>query len=516
MRGCGSAAPVSEPAGKPACPWLYERPPARFPSLEGDLSVDVAVVGGGIAGLTAAALLRRSGATVAVIEARRVGRETSGRSAGDVSALQGLAYGRLSERRGAAAAHAHAQANQAAVELVAALAAEGPGCGLMRVPAHVYVESTDALAAVEREVEAAAAAGLSASFTQETELPFPVAGAVRLPRQVRLDPYRYLAGLAATIPGDGSHVFELTRALEVEEGEPCRVRTDRGTVVAGDAIVATHLPIIDRGLFFARTRPERSYLLAARVDADDAVDGMYLSTEVPPHSVRGQPSAGDAGAATLLIGGERHPLAEGGSALARLRRLESHARERFRVRSIEYRWSAHDYAPPDGLPYIGPITPLARRLHVATGFDGWGLASGTVAGTILADAILERPNPSAWLYDPARAGAAGAVATRLAERAGAARHRLARGMGAAVDDPGAHVATGEAKVIGGGREQVAVHRDAGGRVHAVSALCTHRGCTVRWNDAKGSWYCPCHGSRFDLDGHVLEGPAVRDLEPWRP
>lgn len=497
--------------GNPVSVWLDGAPATTYPALDGDLSVDVAVIGGGMAGLTAAFLLRRAGASVAVVEAGRIARGVSGHTTAKVTSQHGLTYADLLASWGEPAAQAYAESNQAAIETMAGWVDElDIECAWERAPAYAYAVSPEGMARIEREVEAALSLGLPASYVEETELPYSVAAAIRFDDQAQFDPHAYLVTLAREIPGEGSHILERTRVTDVSEGAPCVVRAPGGTIVAGDVIVATHLPFLDRGAFFARTHPERSYVLGLDAGAATSLEGMYLGTDSPVRSVRAhRPKAGRP---MLLVGGEGHKVGQGGSTGERVLRLDEWARERFDVRSVDFRWSSQDNMPVDGVPYVGRMTPLSSRLYVATGFRKWGMTGGTVAGMVLSDAILKRSNLWAWLYDPGRVKAASSARSLLSESLDVGRRFATDRLVRPRRDPAGEVGPGEAKVVRAGTEPVAVYRDPAGRLHAVSAVCSHLGCVVGWNDSEGSWDCPCHGSRFDPDGRVLHGPAVADLD----
>jgi Rieske Fe-S protein len=273
-------------------------------------------------------------------------------------------------------------------------------------------------------------------------------------------------------------------------------------------VVATHFPFLDRGLFFARMHPERSYVVAARV-AGALPQGMYLSSDRPSHSLRAHP---DGDAELLLVGGESHKTGKG-HASERYSALEDWARERFAVESVEYRWATQDNMPADGMPFVGRLTPRSKRVLVATGFRKWGLANGTAAARMIADSILGRRNAWAHAFDPQRANVAAAAPSLLKENADVAFHFFADRLAKRSAADG--LAPGEGRVTGAGLGQRALYKDEDGRVHSLSARCTHLGCIVSWNDAERTWDCPCHGSRFAADGAVIQGPAVHPL-PARP
>src|SRR5918997_5637448 len=381
--------------------WIATTGQTAYPTLDREMHVDVAVLGGGMAGLMAALLLKRDGATVAVLEAGRVAAGVTAYTTAKVSSLHGIQYQSVASSFGEDGAKAYGQANEAAIERIAALVEElGIDCDWRRKPAYTYAEDDQGREQVQDEVQAALKAGLKASFTTVTDLPWQVTGAIRVEDQAEFHPRRFLLAIAEQIPGDGSHVFEQTQATGVKEGDPMRVETENGPIVVADQVVcATHFPFLDRGGYFARMHPERSYALGIYV-RDRAPQGMYLSTESPSHTVRSHPT--DRGE-LVIAGGESHKVGQSGEDTAeRVARLERWAHERFDVEEIAYRWSTQDNMPIDGVPYIGRHHPGAKRLWVATGFKKWGLAWGAAAGEILADLIAGRSHPWASLVDPNR------------------------------------------------------------------------------------------------------------------
>jgi glycine/D-amino acid oxidase-like deaminating enzyme/nitrite reductase/ring-hydroxylating ferredoxin subunit len=484
--------------------WLATAPPARHGPLERDVHVDVAVIGGGIAGVTTAVLLKRAGARVAIVEADAVGSGATGCTTAKVSALQSTILSTIRSRHGDDAAATYADASVAAVEKVSELAAaEGVECDIERRPAYTYAADESELDSVVAELEAARRAGLAVERVDGPDLPFATAGAVRLDLQLQFHPVRYVRGLAASVEGDGSYVFEDTRARGVDAGAPCRVRTARGTITADQVVVATHYPILDRGLYFARLKAERSYCVAARVRGP-LPKGMSINAGSPTRSVR---SYGE----VLIVGGEGHPAGATDATPERFRRLEAFARQHWDVEAITHRWSAQDPVPYDHLPTIGRYRPRSSRLWVTSGFMKWGLTSATFAAMVLADLVNGRENAWAATFDPNRVSLRSAhelaqLGAKFSIDFVADRVTPAQ-AGSARDVP-----SGEARVVRDGLGKVGVYRDEAGGVHAVSLRCTHLGCLLRFNSAERSWDCPCHGSRFDVDGEVLEGPAVDPLE----
>jgi glycine/D-amino acid oxidase-like deaminating enzyme/nitrite reductase/ring-hydroxylating ferredoxin subunit len=484
--------------------WLADMPPTSHGRLRGEVESDVAVLGGGIAGLTTALLLKRDGARVVVLEGRRIGSGVTGCTTAKVTALQQTAYRQLIRRHGSDGATVYAEASSSGVEMLAGLAAEEEiDCDLERRAALTYAAEEGERSTVESEFDAASASGLPVKLVEDAELPYRAHGAVRLDEQVQLHPVRYVQGLARAVDGAGSHVFERSAALAVDSGAPCRVRTDGGVVTAQQVVVATHYPLLDRGLFFARLEPIRSYCIAALIPGAPP-QGMSISAGKTTRSVR---SYGE----MLILGGEGHTTGAHAATPERFRRLEQFAREHWDAGEITHRWSAQDPVSWDLLPVIGRYRPRASRLFVASGFHKWGFSSATFGARIIADLIAGRDNAWAARFDPSRIGLRGLP--KLAEmNARVAVDFVGDRLSPAIGHEASDLRAGDARVLRRGLGKTGVFRADDGTLHAVSLRCTHLGCLLRFNGAERTWDCPCHGSRFDIDGAVLEGPATSPLE----
>jgi glycine/D-amino acid oxidase-like deaminating enzyme/nitrite reductase/ring-hydroxylating ferredoxin subunit len=490
--------------------WVATTPDTSYPALAGEVEADVAVVGAGITGVTAATLLKRAGRRVALLDSKRIVRGATGYTTAKVTSGHGVVYGQLTDTFGEDGARIYAESNQAAIERIAELASEGGiDCDFERKDNYVIAEKDEERSQVEQEAEAMRKLGLPASFVTETPLPFDVAGAARLENQAQFHPRKYLLGLAETLPGDGSHVFENTRVKHVNQGDPCVVETELGNVRARDVILATHLPFMDRGLFFAKAHPHRSYAIAAPIDPTMAPDGMFINAGTPTRSVR---TIRDGDRLFIQTGGEGHKPGQAGDEPERYDTLEAFLREHWPdAGEIEYRWSTQDYMSVDRVPYIGRLSRRSEHVFVATGFNKWGMTSGTVAAEILADTVLGRENRWADLYDSKRLNPRASAMKFVKENAATGfrffAQRLARGEKQSPDELG----PGEGGILRVKGLKRAVYKDDGGAVHVLSPVCRHLWCYVEWNEAEGSWDCPCHGSRYTGEGRVIQGPTVQDL-----
>ncbi|NNF58801.1 MAG: FAD-dependent oxidoreductase [Rhodothermaceae bacterium] len=489
--------------------WLATTPDTDYPALGANdsLEVDVAVIGAGITGLTTALLLKRAGARVALVEAGRVCAGVTAYTTGKVSSLHGLTYRSLRASFGDETARIYGEANEAAIALVETLIDElGIECGWARGPAYTYTADEKTLRKVEEEVEAAQAAGLPASFTTETELPFDVLGAVRFEDQAQFHARKYGLALAAAVEGDGSRVLERTRIVHVSAAEKTCTAENGGTVKADQIVLATHLPIMGRGGFFAKTSPSRSYLLAAEVD-EDAPEGMYLGVGPETRTLRAAE-----GGRYLVLGGASHKTGQEPDTPACYTAIEDWARAHYTVRTVAYRWSAHDYVPVDGLPYVGRLPLSVDRVWLATGYNKWGLTNGTVAASIITDGIGGTPSPWADTFDANRLDVLPSAKKFIEENLNVATRFVGDRIRHLDGKPLDALGLDEGAVVELNGERIGAYRDAEGDLHGVGLTCTHLGCHVTWNPAERSWDCPCHGSRFGVDGRVLHGPALQPLE----
>ncbi len=370
---------------------------------------------------------------------------------------------------------------------------------------------------IEQEYDAAAACGLPVRWTVPTELPFPVVGAVAMDDQLRIDPVKLCADVVARLRTLGASVYEGIRITAVEEDRTgCTVSGDGFSVRADNVVLATHLPIVDPALIAGRSTPVRSYIVAGHVPTPP--DGMYLAADEgwsirpagPAPSNRSRSARRTATPPNLLIGGESHQMLDSVDSAPHLERLERWALERFGM-EVSHRWSAFDYESVDGLPYVGRLAPGSRRRFVATGFGKWGMSMSMVAADVIADLIDGCDNPDTDLLDASRL--LPTVGRTVVKNNVKVAVRFGGDRAIAVISPEQRLTPGTGEVVRRGSSLVATACDLSGRTHDVDAVCTHLGCIVSFNAGEQTWDCPCHGSRFDLDGQVLDGPARKPLTP---
>ncbi len=462
------------------------------PSLKGNLAVDAAVIGGGLAGVLTASLLWEAGLRTVVLEADRAGSGQTGNTTAKVTAQHGDIYCRLEESLGPEAAALYAEANQKAVEQYETMIRKrNISCGWERLPAWLYSRSGENTLA--REAEAQKRAGLPAGFAKDAGLPFPIKGAVRCEGQAQFHPLEFLFSLA-----DNLEIYEGTRVLEVEGDQ---LRTSGGLVRAKHIMFACHFPFVNApGYYFLRMHQERSYAVALRGGPE--LEGMYYSVDPGGLSLR---RAGE----YLLVGGGSHRTGENQDG-GKYEALSRSAGLLFPEAKEAARWSAQDCVTLDGVPYIGQFSASTPSWYVATGFGKWGMTHSMVAAQLLRDQILGRENPYAGIFSPQRFTPAASAGQLLSNGLHAVRD-LGRELLAPARGAAGTLPPGRGGVVELEGEKVGVYRTADGEAYIVDIRCPHLGCQLEWNPDEKSWDCPCHGSRFDERGRLLCGPAQQDL-----
>ena len=464
----------------------------RKPELQGDLRADVAIIGGGMAGMLTAYRLKQRGVRVVVLEADRIGGGQTGRTTAKITSQHGMIYEALIQKFGLERAQQYARANQLAIREYTRIVQErNIDCNFRSAPAYLY--TTSGPEPLRREAEAAAKLGIDAHFTAQTELPFAVTGAVCFEDQALFHPLKFLRGIC-----DDLEVYENTPVLRAD-GKA--LETPSGQVRAERVVFATHFPFVNMpGLYFMRMHQERSYVLALR--SDWKPQGMYLGVDADGLSFREAEGL-------LLFGGGNHRTGEN-SAGGQYEMLNARREALLPDSGEAARWSAQDCITLDGVPYIGRYAASAPDWYVATGFAKWGMTSSMAAAMIISESICAEPPEWAGVFSPERftpsASAKNFAADALQSVKGLGRKLFSVPTQVLEDLPKGH--GGIVDVDG---RKAGVYKDADGRCHIVDPRCPHMGCQLEWNPDECSWDCPCHGSRFDYTGALIDNPAQEDL-----
>ncbi|WP_461614602.1 FAD-dependent oxidoreductase [Clostridium sp. Marseille-QA1073] len=489
--------------------WLDTTKTTNYEKLNGNFEIDIAIIGGGLAGISTAYMLKKSGFNVAVFEGNRIGENTTGNTTAKITSQHDLIYDKLINDFGKEKARQYADANQSAIKKIKEIIEENNiDCDFEEKIACVYTESEKYIDKIEREVKAAESLGISAEFAKKVALPFDIKAGVVFHNQAQFHPRKYLLALAEKVNGDGSYIFEHTRILDVDkEDKKLILSTKDEKITANKVIVATHFPILNsHGLYFVRMHGERSYVLG--LDTKNInVDGMYISAEKPKRSFRTQ-KLGDRD--VLLLGGESHRTGEFYNTEKCYEALKKYGEKLYESMEIIYKWSTQDMTPLDGVPYIGQYSANTENLYVATGFQKWGMTSSTVAAMIITDLISTGKSPWIDVYTPSRFN----VASSIKELGGNASKFTQRYTKGKLDYPEKsikNVGKGEGKVVEYEGRKIGVYRDEQGNYYGVEIICTHMQCELQWNNSEKSWDCPCHASRFTIKGEIIEGPTVKPL-----
>jgi glycine/D-amino acid oxidase-like deaminating enzyme/nitrite reductase/ring-hydroxylating ferredoxin subunit len=432
---------------------------------------------------------------VVVVEGLRVGGQVTGGSTAKITTQHALIYDHLIRARGLDAAQSYADANGAGVRQIRKWIDElSIECALETRDAYAYTTSPERRQEIEAEAEAAGKLGLEADVLARAPLPFDTAAALRFPDQAQFNPASYLVGLAAAVAERGGLIFERSRARLIGEASRWRVVTDEGNVHCEHVVIATNMTVKSPLGMAKRTQPRSHTAMAFRIDDPRTVQGMFIGIDDPTHSIR---TGSDAEGPLLVVLGPKFNTGQDGDVAKRFVDLERWARRNLPVGETVWRWCNEDYDTPDRVPYAGTPDPQkAPGFHIATGFNAWGISNGTAAGMMIADLVAGTASPWADLYDPRR------PYPDDFHQDGDSQSIVGN-----VDD----IPPGAGGVVVKGDEKIAAWRDESGTVHALSASCTHKGCTVTWNNADRTWDCPCHGSIFAADGSVIHGPARTPL-----
>jgi glycine/D-amino acid oxidase-like deaminating enzyme/nitrite reductase/ring-hydroxylating ferredoxin subunit len=482
-----------------------------FPTLRSNVRADVCVVGAGIAGLTTAYLLATEGRSVVVIDDGPPASGMTGATTAHLVTALDRGYAEIETKRGRDAARLAAESHGAAVDRIEEIVrGEKIACDFFRVDGFLFAAREGDRKRLEDEYEAARRAGAGVEMAAGAGLPFETGPCIRFRRQGQFQPLLYIAGLSRALKRRGGRLFRGVHADRIEGGTPARIQAGERKITARAVVVATNSPVNDRVAIHTKQAPYMTYVIGARIPRDSVPRALYWDTQSPFHYVRLQPLAD--GDDCLIVGGEDHKTGQADDTTERHARLEAWARERFpMLQSVEYTWAGQVMETLDGLAFIGHNPADEKNVFVVTGDSGVGLTHGTIAGMLLTDLILGRPSPWAELYDPSRKVPLGA-GRFLKENLNVAAQYADYAAPSDADDT-REIARDSGALVRRGAAKVAVYRDERGGLVELSAVCPHLGCLVHWNQAEKTWDCPCHGSRFDKRGKVVNGPANTDLAP---
>lgn len=448
--------------------WIGTTPQTTYEQLTKEIKTDVAIIGGGISGITTAYLLKNLGVKTVLIEANKIGGGTTGHTTAKITIQHDLIYHRLIKEFGFEKARIYADANKKAIEKIDQIVKDNNiDCSLERKDAYIFTTTSEYIEDIENETAAAQRLLIDAHCTTNTELPYPVLSSVCFKNQAQFHPLKYLKRLAELSLGENNLIFENSRAIEIENNE---VRTKEGKIIADKIVIATHYPIINsHGYYFLKIYQDRSYVSALK-NAQN-FNAMYLDAKKEGDSFRSCEGY-------TIYSVESHRTGQMDKNISYYEKMKDRAKKLYNDCEISYMWSAQDCFTLDRVPYIGKYCSSVENLYVATGFAKWGMTNGTVAGMLLSDLIVENKNDWSEMFSPLRMEMASSSAKEFFTIAGTVAKNFA------VDS----LTKGE------------------------NPRCSHMGCKLEKNNDENSFDCPCHGSRFNEKGEILDSPAIKGLE----
>lgn len=528
--------------------WLDNDEYLEFPSVTGETKVDVAIIGGGIVGITTGLMLKKQGFKVAIIESKTVASDVTGSTTAKITISSNLIYDNILSNSGIETALKFKDANILAFDKLSEIINEYKiDCDYKKIPLYIYSTDKSNFKEIEKEYKALKKLNIDADLTDDFQMPFNeesfnkfnkdnankennknnknsknnvnnvnnvknenkddniVNKAIRYNNQAVFHPKKYCNELVKLIPGEGSYVFEKTKVIDIEKNKINKVITEKGNVQAESIVIATNSPIYDPDASLSYMSPIKSYILGVYIK-EKLPDSMFVDIN-PFHTYRKAPTEkGD----LLILAGEHHLTGQGEDTINHFKKLIEYTEKKFNIDSIEYFWSNQDNKTVDGIPVIGETSQ--KGIYVATGFGSWGLVKATLAGMMLTDAISNKENDYTKTFSPKRFKKQPSIKKRC--QSSFNTKDLSKEELKIVNDEILDLKPDEARIIELSERGVSIYKDLNSNVFALQANCTHFGCRLSWNSAEKTWDCPQHGSLFDYKGNSIHGPAIRNLKSY--
>lgn len=460
--------------------------------LKGDIETDILIIGAGIAGILIGYFLKQNGKEVVLIDKAEIACGNTGNTTAKITSQHDLIYDKLIKEFGEEKAKQYAYANELAIKKYKEIIKERKiDCDFQELPAYIY--SLNEIDKIKKEVESAKKLGIDAEFVEKIDLPLDVKGAIKFNNQGQFNPLKFLKDISKELV-----IYEHTRAIKIEEN---LVSTDKGNIVAKQIVIATHYPIMNApGYYFMKMHQERSYVIA--LENAESIKGMYIDCEKQGYSFRSYKDL-------LLLGGisQRTGENESGGSYDKLRAF---AKEIYPNSKEKYHWSAQDCITIDGIPYIGRYSDSTPNIYVATGFNKWGMTSAMVSAMIISDLILENDNNFSEIFSPKRFDLSLSINNIANDLVKTAKNFIAQKISIPSSEL-EHIKNGHAGIVEYNSQKVGVYKDKDGKEFIVSTKCAHLGCELNWNADELTWDCPCHGSRFDYKGNLIDSPAIKNI-----
>ena len=489
--------------------WILSSKNSHYETLNKNEQTDCLIVGSGIVGLTTAYLLAKENREVIIIDANTVGGGSSGRNTGKVTSQHGLIYNAISKKHSPKKARMYYDANEEGMKLVEDIINEhNISCDLKKVPSFVYTLDENYIKDIKNEYETCKELKIPCDYYDHINgIPLDVKGALCFKEQIQFHPKKYIDQLAKINKDLGVKIYENTSAIDIEVAEKYVIKTDKGySIECNNLIIASSNPWYDGlRLYFAKEEASRSYLICTKLK-EKILDGNYINVEEPRRTFRNYED--ESGERYLIIGGQDHKTGKCDNEGESYDIIEDYAKNNFKVGEVISKWSAQDYLPYDEVPYIGRINSKENNIYIVTGTNKWGLSNGSIGAKIITDLITKNSSEYEELYNPSRVKSY--LNSKFIESSVEMAYDYIKGKINSGDDRLPQKDEGKTITING--ERYGAYRDAKGYLYIVDITCTHLGCELRFNSAEKSWDCPCHGSRFNYKGEILNGPALKPLK----
>jgi len=468
---------------------------------------DIVIVGGGITGISTAYHLQKAGMNCLLLEAHELCFGTTGGTTAHINTLLDVPYSTIEKKFSKEKAGLVAESVKEAVNTIRdTVYKNNIDCDFKTTSATLFAETDKQKDELDKISAATSDAGIKNDFINKISIPIKFLKAIQVNEQGKFNPVRYVHSLAIQFEKAGGVILQQCRFVSADESENVTVETSNGKYTGRFLIHATHIPPGVNLLHF-RCVPMRSYAIAVTLKNDEYPEDLLYDMYDPYNYYRSQKIDGRN---YFIVGGKDHKTAHEENQEYRFLELESHIRKYFEVKEVVYKWSSQYYESPDGLPYIGQL-PGHDKIYVATGFGGNGMPYSTVAALLLTKMITNQHSPYKDLYDPNRLKPVAGFTNFVSHNVDVVKQFASKWFSHEDLHELAELATEEGRIVNFKDEKVAIYKDENGAIHALSPICTHVGCEVKWNNTELTWDCPCHGARYSYDGRMLNGPATKNL-----
>ena len=490
--------------------WIDSTKMKNFNELKENIECDVCIIGGGITGISIAYKLSKVGINTVVLERDKIASKTTGNTTGKITSQHDLFYKYLIDSKGIDYARGYLDANEKAIiDIKNIIEQENIECDFENQSSYVYTQDKKEIQKIKDEVEALHKLDFPAKYVTETSLPLKILAGIEFPNQAQFNPLKYISGLCDSILNSNCKIFENTKVYDVEKLDDHYITyTKNNKIKSKYVVLACHYPFINApGFYFLKMYQSTSYAIAVDTKTD-LFPGMYINTKEPILSFR---TINHNGKRLLLIAGNGHKTGENIELGNRYELLENTVKKLYPDSEVLYRWSTEDCISLDKIPYIGSFSKLMPNMYVATGFKKWGMTTSNIASNIITDKILGKENPYEDIF----------TATRLEpiKNHEELKNMIKQSLNSLVinkfkipEEALETIKNDTGKIIEIDGKNIGIYKDKNGKIYAVKPNCTHLGCLLKFNDLEKTWDCPCHGSRFDYEGHSIYAPSIKDLE----